>query len=124
VDENEFGTTDDYFRAFKAIRAEGIADKHLAMLRAHLRAPEHTTTWARLAETVGYRNGRAVNLQYGKFAERIARQLGLSHKPPDSNGNTWWLWVLVRWANERDSSGDTAFVLRRPVVKALTRIGV
>ena len=121
MDDEEFGTTADYLRAIEAVRAEGIPDN---LLRAHLRAPGYTTTWARLAEAVGYPTGSAVNLQYGKFAERTALQLGLSDKPLDPNGTAWWLWVLVFWADERDPSGHTAFVLRRPVIKAAVRIRI
>ena len=124
MDDEEFGNTTDYLRAFEVVRAEGIHENHLALLRAHLAAPSYTTTWAGLAEIVGYDSGSAVNLQYGKFAERIARQLGLIEKPIDPNGGAWWLWALVRWAEERDpESGHTAFVLRRPVVEALRRLG-
>lgn len=122
--DEEFGATTDYLRALEAVRAEGVSDNHMALLRAHLVAPEHTTTWAKLAEAVGYRNGSAVNLQYGKLAERIARQLGLHDKPRDPNGNAWWLWVLVRWASEQDPNGHTAFVLRRPVIEAAARLGI
>ena len=94
------------------------------MLLAHFNAPHHTTTWAQLAEKVGYKEGRAVNLQYGKFGERVARQLGLNDKPLDPNGFGWWLWCLVDWADESDpSSGHTAFVLRPEVVTALERLG-
>jgi hypothetical protein len=84
--DEEFGTTDDYCRAFKAIKIEGIADKHLALLQAHFNAPEHTATWEQLAAAVGYDGYRAVSLQYGRFAGRIACQLGLREKPPDPNG--------------------------------------
>jgi 5-methylcytosine-specific restriction enzyme A len=124
MDDEEFGTTANYLRAFEAVRAEGIPAKHMALLRAHLAAPEYTTTWARLGETVGYPNGNSVNLQYGRFAERIARHLGLSAKPLDPHGTAWWLWVLVRWASERDPSGHTAFVLRHPAIEAAARIGI
>jgi hypothetical protein len=125
MNDEEFGTTDDYCRAFKAVQTEGIADKHLALLQAHFNPPEHTVTWEQLAAAVGYDGGRAVNLHYGTFAGRIARELGLRNKPPDPNRNRWWLWVLVRWAEELDSeSGHTAFVLRRPVVEALQRAGI
>ena len=125
MDDELFGTTADYLRAFEAVQAEGIADNHLRLLWAHLAAPEYTTTWAMLAEAVGYPNGSSVNLQYGKFAERIARQLGRSEKPLDPNGTAWWLWVLVRWAEECDpESGHTAFVLRRPAVEALQQLGI
>jgi hypothetical protein len=124
MDDEAFGTIADYLRAFEAVRAEGINDKHLAMLRAHFAAPEHTITWARLAETVGYSSGKSVNLQYGKFAGRIARQLGLAEKPADPSGTAWWLWVLVRWARERDPNGHTAFVLRQPAVEAIESLGL
>lgn len=123
--EEEFGTPADYLRVFEALQTEGIPEKHLALLRAHLAAPGQTTTWAKLAAAVGYPNGSSVNLQYGKFAERVARQLGLSDKPLDPNGTAWWLWVLVRWADERDhESGHTAFVLRSPVIEAIQGLAI
>ena len=125
MDDEKFGTTEEYLRAFKAVLAGRIHQKHLALLRAHLAAPGYTTTWARLADAVGYPNSSSVNLQYGNFAKQIARKLGLSDKPLDPNGSAWWLWVLVRWAEERDQkSGHTAFALRRPVVEALHRLAL
>lgn len=124
MDDEQFGTIADYLRAFEAVRAEGIPDNHLAMLRAHLAAPGYAMTWARLAGAVGYPTGRSVNLQYGKFAERVARQLGLAEKPVDPHGTSWWLWALVRWADRFDpESGHTVFVLRWPAVEALRRLG-
>jgi hypothetical protein len=120
MNHEEFGTTDDYVRAFEAVRAEGIPDKHLALLRAHYAAPDHTATWAQLASAVGYANFNAVNLQYGTFAARVAREMGITAAP-----NGYWLNVLAGWAEERDAvSGHTAFILRRPFVEALTRLGV
>ena len=50
MDEEQFGTTADYLRAFEAIRTEGIPDHHDRLLRAHLAAPGYATTWAQLAE--------------------------------------------------------------------------
>jgi hypothetical protein len=99
MDDEQFGATADYLRAFEAVQGEGIADNHSALLRAHLAAPGYATTWGKLAEAVGYPNGNSVNLQYGSFAERVARQLGLSEKPRDPGGGEWWLWTLVRWAD-------------------------
>lgn len=124
MNDEQYGTTADYVRAFEAVQEEGIAENHVAMLRAHMTAPGCATTWANLAGVVGYPNGSSINLQYGRFAERIARQLGLSEKPRDSGGGEWWLWVLVRWARHRDTdSGHTVFVLRQPVVEALRLLG-
>src|SRR5438034_66955 len=118
--DEEFGTANDYLRAFETVRAEGIPDNHLALLRAHFAAPDHTATWAQLAAAVGYANFNAVNLQYGKLAARVASQLGIRQPPLD-----FWLSVLAGWAAERDpASGHTAFVLRRPVIEALRQLGL
>lgn len=66
MNEEQFGTTSDYLEAFKAIRAEGISDHHVRMLRAHLSSPGYATTWAQLAQAVNYHTGSGVNLHYGK----------------------------------------------------------
>ncbi len=120
MSEESFGTADAYFRAFDALRSEGIHEAQIALLRAHFNAPNHTATWAQLARIVGYANGNAVNLQYGKLAGRVGQLLGINEAPKG-----FWLYVLAHWAAERDiKSGHTAFVLRRPVIEALTRLGI
>jgi hypothetical protein len=125
MDDEQFGSAADYLRAFQTLQAEGIADNHRALLRAHLAAPGQATTWANLAAAVGYPNGASVNLQYGQLAQLVARQLGLSDKPHDPNGQAWWLWALVRWGEARDpDSGHTVFVLRRSVVESLQQLGI
>lgn len=120
MNHEEFGASDDYLRAFEALVAEGIPDNHLALLRAHHAAPDHTATWAQLAAAIGYANGKAVNLQYGTLASRVAQRMGIGQVP-----NGFWLDVLAGRAEEPDvASGHTSFVLRRPVIDALTRLGV
>jgi hypothetical protein len=120
MDHEEFGTSDAYNRAFQAILSEGIPENHLALLRAHFQAPGHTVTWAQLAKRVGYANRSAVNLQYGTLARRVAKQLRIDEAPKG-----FWLFVLVGWAGKRDAaSGHTAFILRRPVIRALTQLRI
>ena len=115
---NEFGTTADYFKAFETLLKEGIHEKHLALLKAHFKAPNHTATWAQLAKVVGYPNGGTVYLQYGRLARRVAEQLNL-----EKDQLYFWLHVLAEWAG-KDDLGHQAFVLRRPVIEALTRLGI
>lgn len=120
MNDEEFGTTAEYLRAFETLCAEGVADNHLALLRAHYSAPDHTATWAQLAAVVGYANGNAVNLHYGTFASRVASAMGITSVP-----NGFWLDVLAGWAEERDAvSGHTSFIMRRPVIEALARLGI
>lgn len=120
VNEEEFGTAADYVEAFKALEKEGLLPRrHKALMQAHFQAVDHTSSWEQLAEDVGYSGGRAVNLQYGTLAGRVARRLGITDRP-----RGFWLFVLADWAPERDSRGYTAFVLRRPVIDALKRLGI
>jgi hypothetical protein len=61
--DDEFRTVTDYYKAFETLFKESIHEKHLALLKAHFDAPNHTATWARLAEVVGYSSGDTINLQ-------------------------------------------------------------
>ena len=124
VNDYQFGTTDAYFRAFQALQREGIPDKHIELLQAHFNAPGHTATWAQLAAEVGYANGNAVNLQYGTLAGRVANLLGVTRRPQG-----FWIYVLGDRPKDKDKQRDTEsgharFVLRRPVIEALTRLGI
>lgn len=118
VRHTEFGNADTYLRAFSVLEKEGIPPKHLELLRAHVESANQTATWPELAQAVGYANSHAVNLQYGKLARRVAEQLGFSQPP-----RGFWLFVLVDWAKEHPDDA-TAYVLRRPVIEALARIGI
>lgn len=117
--DEPFGSADDYKRAFEALRREGLSPKDVALLKAHFDAPNHTATWAQLADRVGYASGRAINLHYGKLAGRVANELRITDPP-----NGFWLSVLAGWAEEADPDGHTAFVLRRPVIEALVSLGI
>lgn len=119
-EDDKYGTTKEYRRAFEEIQKESIHDNHLALLREHFASPDHTATWEQLARKVGYANFNAVSLQYGIFAGRVANHLGLIKKPEG-----FWLFVLAKWADHRDpKSGHTRFVLRRPVIRALLKLGI
>jgi len=119
MSNEQYGSAEDYYRAFAALQKEGIPENHIRLLQAHYQAPHHTATWAKLASDVGYANGNAVNLQYGSLANRVAGHLHLVEQP-----DGFWLHVLVDWAKKKDSSGHTAYVLRRPVIEALSRLGL
>lgn len=113
-----FGTSADYYRALKALERAGIHPSHRDLLRAHFAAPQHTVSWRELAPSVGYANAEAVKLQYGSFARRIAKQLGITRPPAG-----FWLHVLADWGSRPDGRGHTTFRMRPQVVAALKRLG-
>ncbi len=119
MNHEEYGTADDYARAFMIVIREGIPAKHATLLQAHASAPGRTASWTELAEAVGYANGPAVNLQYGRLAHRVARELGVASPP-----HGFWLHVLADWAEGRDQLGHTRYILRQPVVDAAVRLGL
>jgi 5-methylcytosine-specific restriction endonuclease McrA len=57
-------------------------------------------------------------MQYGTLARRVAEQLGI-REPPKG----FWVHVLAAWAGKGEH-GYYAFVLRRPIIEALTRLGI
>lgn len=117
--DDAFGTNADYTRALRAVLGQGVPPRHVEMLREHYLSPKHTTTWPELARKVGYINGDAVHIQYGRFAARIANELGI-HKKPEG----FWLYVIAKWAPALDSKGHTRFVLRAPVRQAMIELGM
>jgi predicted HNH restriction endonuclease len=111
-------SADEFLRALKNLEREGIPPKHVDLLRAHYAAPQHTVTWAQLAEAVGYPTGSSVNLQYGRFAKRIGLALGFATPPAG-----FWLHVIADWADQPGAKGHTAFRLRPSITDALRRLG-
>jgi hypothetical protein len=61
---------ESYKEALLRIR-DTLPEKHLQMLLAHYRAPNHTITATELAEAVGYKSFQAVNLQYGQLGRKL-----------------------------------------------------
>jgi hypothetical protein len=52
--------------------APRLTARRLKMIRAHYRAPGRTLTATQLAKAAGYKNYRAVNLQYGLIGAKLA----------------------------------------------------
>lgn len=114
-----FGSADAYYRALRALDNEGIHRAHRDLLRAHFAAPDHTVSWRELAPSVGYPHAEPVKLQYGRFARRIAEQLGVSKR----QAGGFWLHVLADFGPRPDSKGHTTYRLRTPAIAALKRLG-
>ena len=120
-----YGAGDDYHAALVALERHGLNERHRAMLFAHLESPDHTATWADLAQAVGYDSGKIVNLQYGKVAHRIADELGVQDPPlADTFPGGWWGFVLSGWSRTRGTLGHTAYIMRPPLVEALQRLRI
>jgi hypothetical protein len=107
-------TKDQFKHALLAIRP--IADHHMALLKAHYRAPGHTMTASQLAEALDYANYNAVNLHYGKLADLICDAIGVSPEGARLN-----ILVTVYKPNDQPQE-HWRLVLRPQVVEALREL--
>jgi hypothetical protein len=119
MNHDKYGTAEGDARAFMIVEHGGIPEKHKALRQAHASSPGRPASWTELAQVVVYANGRAVNLQYGTLAKRVAKGLGFAAPP-----HGFWLHIFADWADESDQRGHTRFVLRQPVVDAAVRLGL
>ncbi len=118
-DHYRFGRKHEYLRALSAVIAKGISEEERALLSAHLRSPDQTASAQRLAEMLGYPTHGLVGSIYASLSQRVAEQLGVLQIPREG----FWLVVLAELADPAPATGDTQFVLRPPVVHALTKLG-
>lgn len=99
-------TSEEYKGALHRLyTGEAITDNQKFMLVAHHKAPDLTITATELADLVGYKSWRGVNLQYGLLGKKLRRYLGYFEQgvelyiiayfiPPRSVGNKDWLLIM------------------------------
>lgn len=92
----------DYVAAFKKIKSK-ITKNQRKMLINHYASHCHVTTSGNLAQSVGFENYRAANLQYGRLAVMLSDAMGFVWRgvsilvlfvPPNTATNTEWLLVM------------------------------
>lgn len=91
-----------YERAFAHLLPD-MAESYVAMLRAHLAAPDQLISATKLAEAAGYAGYEGANLHYGKLGQRIADEIG-SVPPRRDDGSEIWTCAIAR-----DPGLDTEF---------------
>ncbi|MES3056619.1 hypothetical protein O6V14_13370 [Sphingomonas faeni] len=111
---------------------------YLAMLRAHLHAPDHLLTATKLADAAGYAGYEGANLHYGKLAQRVAGEIGFV-PPSREDGTRIWTWAIARDPSQEFNYPDTTMIdammrnfetrhyewqMRPQVVQALRALGL
>ncbi len=91
-----------YERAFGYLLPD-MPDSYLAMLRAHLAAPDHLISATKLADAAGYSGYEGANLHYGKLGQRVADEIGFD-PPRRKDGTQIWTCAIAR-----DPSMDTEY---------------
>lgn len=91
-----------------------MPESYVAMLRAHLAAPDHLISATRLAQAAGYAGYEGANLHYGKLGQRVAEEIGFD--PPRRQDNTEiWTCAIARDPALETDYPDTS------MLEALTR---
>ena len=107
----------DYVAAFRAIEPR-VSEKQRELLRVHHDAPARVISATRLADTVGFENYNAVNLQYGLLAQEILRALNVDL------GDFVAVGILVEFVHPGSAANEHyLWVLRPNVVQALEDLG-
>ena len=113
-------TSEQFKKALLALRDKNLPDGHLAMLRAQCALPNASITSTKLAESAGYENYNAANLQYGTLASNLATLLGYT-PPKRKDGSVMW-WTTLSYSldgHEEPSTGQFQFIMRPELVAAL-----
>ncbi len=107
-------SVDEYIGALRAIQGD-ITKNQREMLRIHYSAPDHQITATELADGVGYKNFRGVNLQYGRLAYLLCQVLNRSFP--------YYVSILATFISPAENpSGEWLLVMRPEVVQALERL--
>lgn len=125
-----------YEEAFIALLPT-LPDSYLAMLRAHLSAPDHLLSATKLAAAAGYSGYGGANLHYGKLGQQVAEEIGFV-PPQRADGSKIWTCAIARDRDAETEFPDTSMLdalmrnvddrhfewqMRPQVVDALRAIG-
>ena len=110
---------DEYVQALRSMLGD-FTDGHLAMLKAHYNANDQCITATQLAESAGYSNYGAANLQYGIIGKVVYEEL-LMPLPKRKDGTPIYTYAL---ATAGDPKGEEAYWIwkLRPEVSAAIEI--
>lgn len=102
------------------LRSRAMKGSRVKILRAHFDSPGYVATASQLAQKVDYQNFNAVNLQYGKLAKSLSRELGCKEK---ENSEEYRAWLSLLVSFRKPQNGDWELLLKPNVIEALQKIG-
>jgi len=105
-------TSQEFLAQFLNMRKPG--GRVPEFLKSHRDATGRASTMSVLAKDVGYRHYKAMNLQYGRLAERIARALGCPTQPGHVAMELLVEFVAPKGRSARHLSNDEYIVIMRP----------
>ena len=135
-DEEGAPSAKEYERAFLEILPR-VSAGYIAMLRAHLAAPDQLISATKLAAAAGYEGYEGANLHYGKLGCLLAEEIGFS-PPTRADGTEIWTCSIARDPGLDTDFPETTFVdgllrqmetghfewqMRPQVVQALRALG-
>lgn len=126
--EDGFPTSDVVEKAILRIRP---SDGQLAMLKAHLNAPDHILTATELAAAAGKDSYEYANSQYGRLARNLAEEMEFTPSQTySSTGQPVWTYTLATGVSDgasvepSDEYVEWRWKLRPQLVEALTSLGI
>ena len=115
-------TIEAYVDALRNLRPS-LSDKHVAMLKAHSRAPDRSLTANQLAKAAGYANYNAVNLQYGLVGKLLWEELPTT-LPAAEAGNPIFTFAIAEAGNRDGPEDQWVWQMRTEVAAAVKEVGL
>lgn len=107
---------EDFVEALRANDDE-LTDPQRAMLAAHYAAPGHLQSVRKLADAAGLDSEVSASVEYGKVGRMVATDAGIS-----SPGS--WIQFLATASAPNANDGETGWVMREPLARALEELGL
>lgn len=122
-----FPTVHEVRAAWQRIEPSASA-LQIAMLKAHIRSPDHILTATQLARAAGFDDYVIANLHYGKLGFALAEEMEWKPKEQRQGGEPIWTFTLATNADENERNdgveitGEWRWKLRPKIVEALAQI--
>lgn len=113
---------EEYVEALKSILKK-LSDSHVAMLKAHYRAPDQTLTATELARAAGYSAYSAANLQYGNVGKLLHEALPFELSKR-ADGSLVYTSALATAGDSNGAEEHWRWKLRPGVAFAIEKLGL
>jgi hypothetical protein len=100
-----------------------LSDGHLAMIKAHYRAPNQSLTATQLADAAMYAGYRGVNLQYGFVGKRLWEELP-TPLPADEQGEPIYTFALADAGDRSTPKDQWIWKLKPQLADAIRLLGL
>jgi hypothetical protein len=115
-------STQEATTAFQRL-GPNLPTSYKAMLREHLRRPQHGITATQLADAAGFKHWGAANLHYGMLGAMVNVEIP-EVLPTRKNGKPIMTWALATMPPEKPEDEHCVWTMRPHIAAGLSAAGI